>query len=80
MIKVEVEAFAFLRDFLSPELKNGPKEILPEDQTTIGRMLDQIRIPESAPKVVLVNERSEKWDYCLKEGDIVEIFPPLDGG
>jgi sulfur carrier protein ThiS len=48
--------------------------------TTIVQALNVLSIPESAPKVILVNGRVAYPGRVLNEGDQLTVFPPLEGG
>jgi molybdopterin converting factor small subunit len=80
MIKLEIEVFAFLKDYLPEKLRNGVNSVFLENPTSISEFLRSISIPDGIEKIVIVNERFEPPNYVLKDGDVVRIFPPLDGG
>ena len=47
---------------------------------TIGQALDILSIPESAPKVIIVNGRVANPGRELMDGDELPVFPPVEGG
>lgn len=48
--------------------------------STVGRVLAMLSIPESAPKVVIVNGRMALPERELADGDRMTVFPPVAGG
>jgi len=43
-----------------------------------GEVVAELGLP--APGIVLVNERHAGLDDVLREGDAVQLFPPVGGG
>ena len=43
-------------------------------------LVKELGLPEDIPKIVIVNKGLVDFDYVLKDGDKVSIFPPLAGG
>lgn len=79
-MKVEVKLFANFRDYLPPK-SNGYSVALEVDTgTTISRVLEILKIPESIPMLALVNGIHRKFEDALQEGDVLSLFPPVAGG
>lgn len=79
-MQVHVKLFATLRSY-RPGLEIGesfPLE-LPAG-ATVGRLIQDLDLPEQEVKVVFVNGRSQPQAYALADGDEVGIFPPVGGG
>ena len=51
-----------------------------EKEITIEELVKELGLSEDIPKVIIVNDRIAKFDYVLKDGDRVSVFPPLAGG
>jgi sulfur carrier protein ThiS len=49
-------------------------------RATVALALKALSIPESAPKVIVVNGRVADPALELSEGDRLTVFPPLEGG
>ncbi len=80
MITVHVKLFAMLRDQF-PDLGIGeamPVELSPG--ATVGRLIEQLELPQDQVKVIFVNNIIRKVDHRLSTGDRVGIFPPVGGG
>jgi molybdopterin converting factor small subunit len=80
MPKVELRLFGELRGYLK-DLKLGEAQIMElGNDTTIGELMNDLKIPNEVVKIVLVNGRSKGLDYALHEEDRVALFPPVAGG
>jgi len=65
---------------LPPE-SNGYSVFLDvETGTTIGRVLEILKIPESIPMLTLVNGIHRKFEDTMQAGDVLSLFPPVAGG
>jgi molybdopterin converting factor small subunit len=51
-----------------------------EEGARIKDVLAELGIPRDDPKTLVCNHRAGKFDQPLKEGDILAIFPPVEGG
>lgn len=80
MVRLEVNLYATLRDFVPNYPARHPLVMIVRDGTTISDLLDILKIPPDLTKLIYVNGRYEKVDYVLKDGDQVGIFPPIAGG
>jgi molybdopterin synthase sulfur carrier subunit len=80
MITVQVKLFATLRH-LRPGLGIGeafPVEL--PDGATLGRLIQQLELPEGEVKLVFVNGIVRDREHALADGDQLGIFPPVGGG
>ena len=57
-----------------------PLEIEMPDGTTLADLIDHLALPREKVRVVFVNGRAQKLDYCLEPEAEVGIFPPIGGG
>ncbi len=74
-MKVRVKLFATLREGRFEE------EVRECDQTTtVGQVLEDLKIPETEVKIIFVNNRHAQIDRELRDGDVVGLFPPIGGG
>lgn len=78
-MKIEVKYYAWLRE------KVGEKEMLEvEEEATVGKILKEIVEKHANLSeedfLIAVNGRIVDWNTCLKEGDIISVFPPAGGG
>jgi len=48
--------------------------------TTVAHVLKALEIPDSTPKVIIVNGRAADPSRELIEGDQLTLFPPVAGG
>lgn len=77
---ITVRLYASLRRF-RPDVAAGQGLTLeiPAGQTVAG-VLQQLALPDAVPVVAMVNQRVEKLDHVLNDGDTVSVFPPVAGG
>ncbi len=52
---------------------------LPGNSNT-GELMSALSIPKERVTIVLVNGEPAGQNHSLKEGDEVELFPPVSGG
>lgn len=48
--------------------------------TTVAEVLKTLAIPDSTPKVIIVNGRAAEPGRELMDGDELILFPPVAGG
>ncbi len=79
-MQVEVRLYATLRRYL-PDLKAGQgfSLNLPEG-TTVADALAALGVPVDDAKQAFVNDQAVAWDFVLREGDSLRVFPPMAGG
>ena len=72
---VEVRLFATFRQGRFKE-----KEMELDEGTSVGDLLEQLKIHGKEARILLVNGDAVSTEYELAAGDVVSIFPPLAGG
>ncbi|MGQ9695480.1 MAG: MoaD/ThiS family protein [Thermodesulfobacteriota bacterium] len=50
------------------------------EDATIADLIKKLQLPPEEVKVVFVNGRARPYDWRLKSGDEVGLFPPIGGG
>jgi sulfur-carrier protein len=78
-VKIEFRLYASLSRYMPEEWRNSPAVEIREG-TTVRELLESIKVPPDAVKVVFVNGLHAKSDEVLREGDRVGVFPPVAGG
>ena len=58
---------------------DGDKWEVPE-RSTVGQVLEMLNLPEEEAKMLLINGRHTYRGRTLKEGDVLQVVPPLCGG
>lgn len=71
---ITVKLFAYYRDGRGKELNLNE-----EDFPTPKEVLAHLDLPEIVG-ILLVNGFHEDYDYQLKDGDTLFLFPPVAGG
>jgi len=79
-MKVEVKLFANFREFLPPGTKEYSVFLEVEEGTSIGQVLEILKISETIPMLTLVNGMHQKFEDPLHSGDVLSLFPPVAGG
>ncbi|TET92400.1 MAG: MoaD/ThiS family protein [Desulfobacteraceae bacterium] len=75
---IKVRGYIFLKRYTDHLPPQGEFQI-PEG-TTVAAVLNQLKVPPEMEKVVFVNGRHRTENYILQPGDILVLFPPLEGG
>ena len=79
-MKVEINLFATLTAYLPDKVRENNRMMEVEDGTTIGELLQQLRIPSGKAKLIFLDGAHTDVGAVLKEGSRVGIFPPVGGG
>jgi len=79
-MKVEFVLFASFADYMPKNAGGKPFAIEVDEGTTVGALIERLRLPEDRPKMVFVNGLRAKEDALLSEGDRAGIFPLVAGG
>lgn len=77
-MRVEVKLLFNLGRLRSPGDDTGWVEV--EDGLTVGRLKEILGLPSDLKCVVLINGRPNDDGSVLAEGDVVTMFPPVEGG
>lgn len=74
-MQIKVKLFAYFRD-------NRFRESLMDlgENTQVVEIIDDLGIDHDEVGVLMINSRHCGFDTCLKEGDILAIFPVVGGG
>jgi molybdopterin converting factor small subunit len=77
---LEVRVFGGLENKISGATFGKPVEMEAPEGTTVGQLLQLLKMPEEQVSTVLVNGVHSKLGDLLKPGDRVALFPPIGGG
>jgi molybdopterin converting factor small subunit len=80
MNKVEVRLYASLRRYHSSPGSSEPLAMSLENETSLGDLLDKLKVPRQEIGVLMINGSWQKESYLLQDGDRVGIFPLIGGG
>lgn len=78
-IEIEFRLYASLSRYL-PDYWRGASTVGVGKGMTVEELLESIKVPLDAVKVVFVNGVHAEADRVLSEGDRVGVFPPVAGG
>jgi molybdopterin converting factor small subunit len=78
-MKIEIRLFVDAKG-LSPEDK--PSTVLKNvgNRVTVGQVVKDMGLSDDMPLILIVNQSHATCDTVLKEGDVLNIFPPIAGG
>ncbi len=79
-MRVVVKLFANFREYLPAGSEKYSCTLDLEEGTTIGQVLERLKIPASMPLIPLVNGIHGKTEDPLQPGDVLSVFPPVAGG
>jgi molybdopterin converting factor small subunit len=79
-MKLEIKLFANFREFLPPGTEKYTCWLELEEGTTIGQVLEKLKIPDDIPMITLVNGLHRTFEDRLQPGDVLSVFPPVAGG
>jgi len=79
-MKIELNLFASLRRYMPHKAKGNSCSVEIAKGTRISELLEQLKVPTDAVKLVFLNRVHARGDEILKDGDRVGVFPPVAGG
>ena len=83
-MKMYIELYASLMEFLPPGKQRFRREIQVADNTTVQQVIEQFRISDEQAHIVLVNGHficgEDRQAHKLNAEDTVAIWPPVAGG
>ncbi len=79
-MKVEIKLFGYMKEYVPGGEDYSSCQVALQDGARVDQLLERLGIPGDVPKIVLIDGLTVKPDHPLKEGDSVNIFPPLTGG
>jgi sulfur carrier protein ThiS len=79
-MKVTLNLFATLSQYMPKKAKDRPCIIEVDEGTRVRDLLKGLKIPAKKAKLVFLNGVHSKGHEILKEGDRVGVFPPIGGG
>ena len=76
LMKVVVHLYGeFRKSAASPRV-----ELDGEDGSTVARLLEQLPLPETVYRMILVNGFRVRDSHVLHDGDEIHLFQPVGGG
>jgi molybdopterin converting factor small subunit len=79
-MKIEIHLYASLTKYLPKNAKNKTCIIEIEDQSVVSDLIEEMKLPDQAIKLIFINGIHAARTSGLKDGDRVGIFPPVGGG
>jgi molybdopterin converting factor small subunit len=79
-MKVEIKLFGYMKEYVPGGEDYSSRQVALQEGARVDQLLEKLGIPIDIPKIVLIDGVTVKPNHPLKEGDSVNIFPPLTGG
>jgi molybdopterin converting factor small subunit len=79
-MRVDLQLHATLAGFLPPGARDGAAVLDLPETSTVADIVQRLGIPTALSRIVLVNGHDVEDATGLRDGDVVDIFPPLAGG
>lgn len=70
--------YAELNDFLAPERRAGESCARCAHAASAKHMIEALGVPHTEVELVLVNGESKSFDYILRDGDRVAVYPKFE--
>ena len=79
-MQITVKLFATLTRYGQGERAGKPLIMDLSENSTLQKLVEKLKIPPEETRIMFVNGIIQEFDYILKDGDEVGIFPPIGGG
>ena len=82
-MKITVKFFSSLMNYLPDNIDGNTLELTVGEQQTPAQILDRYKIPHDEAQMMMRNGvflPAENRDQPLQEGDILSIWPTIQGG
>jgi molybdopterin converting factor small subunit len=81
-MKIRVRLYATLRQYIPNAADfTNEKGVEVADDTTVGRVMEMLRLPENLRVLALLNgTHCKERETNLKDGDVVLFYPLMSGG
>ena len=83
MITVTLKLFSQLGEYLPPDADGTAVSVKVAPTTSAHDLIARYKVPPGEAKVMMVNGESlpvERRDDALKSGDVVAVWPAIQGG
>lgn len=79
MARVQFRFYEELNDFLPPEQRRVTTEHQFDRRTAIKDMIEALGVPHPEIELIVVNGESVGFDYIVRDGDRVAVYPVFEG-
>ncbi len=77
---VLVKLYALLRDHHPGPNRSEPLPVELPDGATAADLVPALQLPEKLVRSVFINNAAAGLDTVLRDGDRINLFPPVSGG
>ena len=79
-MKIELKLYASLASHMPRKTGGNPWIVEVREGITIGELLEDLKVPVDAVKIMFLNGIHAKGSQTLNEGDRLGVFPSIAGG
>ncbi len=82
-MEITVKLFSGLKDYLPPDADDHTFSVSTDTPVTPHMLIDRCKLPRAEAQVVMVNDEHlsvEKRDVPLCDGDVMSVWPSIQGG
>ena len=79
-MKIELRLYASLSYYMPRQKDEETTHLEIQEGITVMELLEQLKVPSDAVKIVFLNGVHARGDEILNEGDRLGVFPPVAGG
>lgn len=78
-MRITIKLYSMLRSYHKDD-KNGIATLEFPEGAKIAAVLKELGVPDTMPKIMLVNGDQKEATEALSDGDELSVFPPMAGG
>jgi len=79
-VRVLLRAGGVLTDYLKPDLDAHTRQVEAAEGQTLRQILESIGLPPGHVAMAFVDETIVHLSYVPKEGEVITLRPPVQGG
>ena len=79
-MSVKIFLSSTLRQYIPGYDPSGGMEIFLNGKTTLSELCKRLNIPKDKIKIIMIDGKSEPFDYELQGDERIGLFPPVGGG
>lgn len=78
MIGVKVRCYGRLNDFLAKSRREAAFDHHVEEAPAVKDLIESLGVPHPEVELILVNTQPTDFDYIVRDGDQINVYPDLD--
>jgi len=78
-MRITIKLYSMLRSY-HKDGENGVTNLEFPEGAKIADVLKELGVPDTMPKIMLINGDQKEATEALSDGDELSVFPPMAGG